>query len=182
MVEEEEEERDSLQIPSSKAPLVLGMGEVRVQRDAVTGAILKVEGEAEEGEGEDNRGSAPWRKGLQDPLNEIERIFDGPTSISNKSKNGRGRGIVPLLEAEARRGVDGGKKRRVRKQTEREREWIARLVGRWGDDVQGMARDRKMNPMQLSVGEVGRRVRVWRGGRGEEEGDGEDRGDGGGEL
>jgi len=35
-------------------------------------------------------------------------------------------------------------------------------VERWGDDWGGMVRDRRLNPMQQSEGDLRRRVGVWR--------------------
>jgi nucleolar protein 16 len=37
--------------------------------------------------------------------------------------------------------------------------YLSRLVGRHGEDVEGMARDRRLNPEQRTVGELGRLVR-----------------------
>ncbi|KAL8749778.1 MAG: hypothetical protein Q9199_007486 [Rusavskia elegans] len=58
-----------------------------------------------------------------------------------------------------------GEKKRPRKQSQREEEWVERLVGKYGDDVGAMARDRKLNPMQQSQGDIAKRVRMWRQGR-----------------
>jgi nucleolar protein 16 len=59
------------------------------------------------------------------------------------------------LEQSAARGGEPKKKRH---QSEREREWLGRLVGRYGDDYEAMARDGKLNPMQQTAGDIKRRV------------------------
>ena len=82
---------------------------------------------------------------------------------------GKGEGIVAELEAAARAG--GGQKR-PRMQSRREEEWIARLVGRWGDDFRGMVRDRRLNPGQQTEGDLRRRVKRWRDGGGRAVADG----------
>ncbi|KAL9132174.1 MAG: hypothetical protein Q9217_000108, partial [Psora testacea] len=71
---------------------------------------------------------------------------------------GGGRGIVPALEAASLFEKNKG----PRKQSQREVEWIEQLVERWGEDVAGMARDRRLNPMQQSEGDLRRRIGVWR--------------------
>jgi nucleolar protein 16 len=66
--------------------------------------------------------------------------------------------IVRELEAQASMVPE----RKVRKQSQREREWIARLVERYGTDTKGMARDRSLNPMQQTEADISRRVKKWR--------------------
>lgn len=66
-------------------------------------------------------------------------------------------GIVPELEESAKYG----KRKRPRKQSQREREWVERLVARHGEDYGAMRRDRKLNPMQQSEGDLRRRIAVW---------------------
>ncbi|KAF8545346.1 ribosome biogenesis protein Nop16 [Trichophaea hybrida] len=64
--------------------------------------------------------------------------------------------VVRQLEAMARNEV-----KKERSQSEREREWIERLVGKYGGDFAGMARDRRLNPFQQTVGDIRRRVGIW---------------------
>ena len=66
-------------------------------------------------------------------------------------------------------------------QSQREREWIERLVGKWGDDWGGMFRDRKLNPHQQTEGDLKRRVEIWKSGirRGQQEQEGEEEREGG---
>ncbi|KAL8768010.1 MAG: hypothetical protein Q9209_005681 [Squamulea sp. 1 TL-2023] len=70
--------------------------------------------------------------------------------------------VVQLL---AKQASITGEKKRPRKQSQREEEWLERLVEKYGDDVGAMVRDRKLNPMQQSQGDIGRRIRMWREGR-----------------
>lgn len=91
---------------------------------------------------------------LRDPLNDIED--EGMDDGEPKEKEGNE--IVKMLEEQA----SMGKEKPKRKQSEREKEWIERLVGRWGEDYKGMARDRKLNPMQQTEADIRRRVEKWR--------------------
>lgn len=95
---------------------------------------------------------------LNDPLNDIEDEDEERNEGMVDASRGNGVGIVPELEEAARQE----KKKRPRRQSEREKEWVERLVKRWGDDWGGMVRDRKLNPMQQSEGDLRRRVEVWR--------------------
>ena len=74
------------------------------------------------------------------------------------SANDGGRVVSQLAELAS---MDGEKKR-PRKQSRREEEWVERLVEKYGDDVGKMVRDRKLNPMQQSHGDVAKRVKIWR--------------------
>jgi nucleolar protein 16 len=64
--------------------------------------------------------------------------------------------VVRQLEALAASGV-----KTERTQSEREREWIERLVAKYGRDYKKMARDRKLNPFQQTEGDIRRRVAKW---------------------
>ncbi|KAG6008036.1 hypothetical protein E4U21_005049 [Claviceps maximensis] len=46
-----------------------------------------------------------------------------------------------------------------RYQSEAEREWLQRLVGRYGDDTAAMARDLKLNPMQQTARDIAKRIK-----------------------
>jgi nucleolar protein 16 len=122
----------------------------RVERDPETGKILRVIHE-----GRDNP--------LNDPLNDVEdgEEFDGlgDDEVGNKEGGEKdGNEIVRLLEEQASMGKATPK----RKQSEREKEWIERLVGRWGESYGRMARDRRLNPMQQTEADIKRRVEKWR--------------------
>ena len=66
--------------------------------------------------------------------------------------------IVQQLEDMAARAPE----KTPRKQSEREREWIERLVGKYGEDCKRMARDMKLNPMQQTEADIRKRVEKWR--------------------
>ncbi|KAL2038208.1 hypothetical protein N7G274_009156 [Stereocaulon virgatum] len=140
-----------LAIPSSKAPKALGTEEVRVVRDPKTGAIVSVQ---------DGRKEKANRNPLGDPLNELSNSEDEDDGEDRDVGNegGRRRGIVPELEEAAKYS----KKKRPRQQSQGEREWIARLVERWGDDWGAMFRDRRLNPRQQTEGDLKRRVGLWK--------------------
>lgn len=141
--------KSALAIPSSRAPKSLGTEEVKVVRDPETGAIVSVQPSAAE--------SRARRNPLNDPLNDLsdddEEGFDGLDGEDVRES----KGIVPDLEASAA----FEKKKRPRLQSERERAWCRGLVDRWGDDWGGMVKDRRLNPMQQSEGELRKRVGLW---------------------
>jgi len=66
--------------------------------------------------------------------------------------------IVRQLEEQASMGAE----KKERKQSEREREWIERLVAKYGEDYQRMARDMRLNPMQQTAADIGKRVGKWK--------------------
>ena len=123
-------------------------------RDPETGAIISVQHEKSEGR----------ENPLDDPLNEISDLDD------DDAVGGSAGGIIPELEEQA----TYSRPKRPRMQSQREREWIERLVGRWGDEWGGMVRDRRLNPQQQSEGDLKRRVGIWKSGKrnGQEEGGG----------
>ncbi|KAG6356779.1 hypothetical protein INS49_014653 [Diaporthe citri] len=105
---------------------------------------------------------------LNDPLNDIESDDEGDaddeeaeeSAEATKSAAGGARAtkVVDLLEAEASRPTEAHK----RHQSQQEREWLARLVARHGDDTAAMARDFKLNPMQQTAANIRKRLRVYK--------------------
>jgi len=134
---------DPLAIPSSTSKR-LEPGSVKVVRDPTSGAITGVVRE---------------NKDRPNPLNDLlYDLSDGEKEyMIGESERINGSGIIPELEKSAQYE----KKRQPRKQSQREQEWIASLIERWGDDWVGMVRDRKLNPMQQSEGDLKRRVKQW---------------------
>ncbi|RPB19490.1 putative nucleolar protein 16, partial [Terfezia boudieri ATCC MYA-4762] len=65
--------------------------------------------------------------------------------------------VVKALIERASRGA-----KVERNQSEREKEWIERLVERYGEDYRKMSWDRKLNPHQQSEGDIRKRVVKWR--------------------
>ncbi|KAI1759960.1 ribosome biogenesis protein Nop16 [Hypoxylon sp. FL1150] len=129
--------------------------EVRVERDE-SGRIVRVL----DGKKRDNP--------LNDPLNDLDsedeeddeemegaEEWDGIEEADDVD----GTGIFPQLEAQANRPVV--KKKTT--QSSREKEWLQRLVDKYGDDTKAMARDRKLNPMQQTEADISRRIRKLKG-------------------
>lgn len=107
---------------------------------------------------------------LNDPLNDLDdpstaaaaaaqhdpthqHTLQGTASLQNAQ--GATDVVRSLLEQSAGSTGEGKKKRH---QSEREREWLAKLIGRHGDDYGAMARDGKLNPMQQTAGDIKKRV------------------------
>ncbi|KAJ5235690.1 uncharacterized protein N7469_004858 [Penicillium citrinum] len=147
---------NSLHISDSAKNVKLDVIETKVERDPETGKILRVirpEDEMVEVGGRKHKASNP----LNDPLNELsddEHAF--VSAASGGSRNGSA--IVQQLEKQADMENQGVKAKKPRHQSKREEEWVLRLVEKYGDDYVAMARDRKLNPMQQSVGDLRRRV------------------------
>ena len=136
---------DSLAIPAARKTGTLLPEEVRVERDPETGNILRVI-RPDEDEAVPNP--------LHDPLNDLE---EQEVTTSKPSVNG----IIADLEREAAEEEQRLAKKRPRQQSQREEEWIMRLVEKHGQDTRAMARDKKLNPMQQAEGDISRRVQKW---------------------
>ncbi|KAL9580591.1 MAG: hypothetical protein Q9212_004402 [Teloschistes hypoglaucus] len=146
-------------------PTTLVPGTVRIERDPDTGAIVRVIGNGDAAKD----GVRRWGgRELVDLLGDEDVVDEGvgqhdlPASQAISSSSSAEGGIVPEL---LRQAEGDWVRKRPRKQSRREEEWVEALVGRYGDDVRGMARDRKLNPMQQSEGDIGRRVKAWKKGR-----------------
>lgn len=131
-------------------PTALALTTARVERDPETGEIIRV-----------IPGKPRKANPLNDPLNSDDD--GGDEEMPDAEEEGpEGNNIIKELEAQALMVPE----KRVRKQSKREKEWIARLVERYGSDYKAMARDRRLNPMQQTEADIARRVRKWRGGNG----------------
>ena len=144
--------RDTLSIAGFQAPK-MKPSEVQVERNPETGRIVRVIRPDMEDE-DDNP--------LNDPLNDaMEFENDGPASISETN-------VVAQLEAQAAAEAEHLETtRRPRKQSQREEEWIGDLIRKHGDNINAMVRDKKLNPMQQTASDIGRRVRKWNANHGE---------------
>ena len=131
-------------MPTTLAPTM-----ARVERDPETGKIVKVIHDKP-------RKTNP----LNDPLNSDDGGDEEMQDAEEEAPEGNN--IIKELEAQA--SIVPEKK--VRKQSKREKEWIARLVERYGSDYKAMARDRRLNPMQQTEADITRRVRKWKDGNG----------------
>ncbi|RMD41789.1 hypothetical protein DV735_g3303, partial [Chaetothyriales sp. CBS 134920] len=140
---------DSLAIPKERETGKVQAQEVQVERDPETGRIIRVlrPDNDNEDQGADNNP-------LNDPLNDIP---DEPQQESSTTA----KGVIAELEAEAAKEAEAVAKRRPRQQSQREEEWLARLIAKYGQDTRAMARDRKLNPMQQTEGDLKRRIRKY---------------------
>ncbi|BDD57762.1 Nucleolar protein 16 [Monascus purpureus] len=155
----DDEHVDSLHINGSARALTKqSLGEVRVERDPDTGKIMRVVRENDdeiEVAGRKHRRANP----LNDPLNDLSDEEDEP-SAPNNAKSGSS--VVRQLELQLAKEEELVKKKKPRHQSQREGEWISRLVERYGEDYRAMAGDRKLNPMQQTEGDLRRRIRKWK--------------------
>ncbi|KAK0376598.1 ribosome biogenesis protein Nop16 [Colletotrichum limetticola] len=125
--------------------------EARVERDA-DGKIIKI-----------HYASANKRPNpLNDPLNALEEGSDDEEEneeewggIDDESRPE----VIRLLEKEA--ALPEIKK--PRHISHQEKEWLERLIAKHGDDYDAMVRDRKLNPMQQTKGDITRRVKRFTG-------------------
>ncbi|KAL8631070.1 hypothetical protein Q9189_003181 [Teloschistes chrysophthalmus] len=142
-------------------PTTLVPGTVRIERDPETGAIVRVVGDGDAAKDGVRR---RWGgRELVDLLgDEAPKAEQHDLSANPEVFSSGAAGIVPEL---LRQAEGDGVKKRPRKQSRREEEWVEALVEKYGDDVGGMARDRKLNPMQQSEGDIGRRFKAWKKGR-----------------
>ncbi|KIV81084.1 hypothetical protein PV11_08534 [Exophiala sideris] len=139
--------RNSLAIAGPRASSKSATQEVQVERDPETGRIIRVI--RPDPDENDNP--------LNDPLNDIMDMDyeEAPTRPQTD--------VVAALEAQAAEEEEWlATKKQPRKQSQREEEWISSLVEKHGDDIKAMVRDRKLNPMQQTEGDISRRVRKWK--------------------
>lgn len=142
------EKDDSLAIAPTNVYASARPQEVQVERDPETGKILRVVRPEEI----DNE-----REPLDDPLHDDSEDEEEDKAIP-KSDN-----IIAQLEAQAALEAEiEAKRKKPRQQSAREEDWIAKLVEAHGDDTTAMFRDRKLNPMQQSEGDIKRRLKKWK--------------------
>ncbi|PYH41644.1 nucleolar protein 16 [Aspergillus saccharolyticus JOP 1030-1] len=156
----EREREDSLHIKSSATAVAQksATGEIRVERDPETGKILRVirSGDEEiEVAGRKHKRNNP----LNDPLNDLSGD-EGEASAQQKKQNNDS-DIVRQLELQADKESLKVAAKKPRHQSKREEEWILRLVEKHGDNYAAMARDRRLNPMQQTAGDLKRRIAKW---------------------
>lgn len=65
--------------------------------------------------------------------------------------------VIKQLEEAAMNGA----RKAPRGQSQREQEWVERLVNKYGDDYAKMARDLKLNLMQQTAADIKKRVVKW---------------------
>ena len=169
----------------------LEFARVRVVRDEVTGAIKEIvkdeaTGEVVEVEEKKKKGSRNRTKKnkekdnpLNDPLNDLsppvsdneeaQQQADGPGSAeamrSLQKIEGRASGVAADVVAQLEAAVKAGEKRRTkvnRPMSQREKAWLIRLVEVHGEDYGAMMRDRTLNEMQQSEGQLRGKVNKMR--------------------
>lgn len=144
----------------------LKLGETRVERDPETGKILRVISGDDEVEiaGRKHKRSNP----LNDPLNDLSDDVDlaGAAAAAGQAQGGKDASdVVKLLEMQAAKEDSAVLAKKPRHTSQREGEWIEKLLQKHGDDYAAMARDRKLNPMQQTVGDIKRRIRKYQAGQ-----------------
>lgn len=120
--------------------------EAKVERDA-DGKIIRV---------------LPGRANpLNDPLNSLDSDSEMEQEEEEEfeewgglREDGTETAVVKELMAEARNPLE----KKPRHQSEREKGWLGQLVEKYGDDYGKMARDRRLNPMQQTSGDLKRRI------------------------
>ena len=143
---------DSFSLLKSQRSHTLVPQEAQVERDPDTGYILYVV----KPQGADNEKVNKQRPNpLQDPLNDIVSTEDG---IEGQVEHG----VVRKLEIQAAEEAEKLERtKRPRQQSKREEEWIQELIQKYGNNIMGMARDRRLNVMQQSEGDIQRRIKRW---------------------
>jgi nucleolar protein 16 len=91
---------------------------------------------------------------LNDPLNDLSDNEDAPAISGSK--------VVQQLERQADMEGQGEKAKKPRHLSTREGEWVSRLIEKHGDNISAMVRDRKLNPMQQTEGDIRRRINKWK--------------------
>ena len=150
------ENKNSLHIRGSAkaAAAKLDLGETRVERDPETGKILRVIHDDE-----DNIQVAGLLRSRNNPLNDpLNDILEGKGESNPLADSV----IVQQLERQADQEGKTVRAKKPRYQSSREGEWAQRLIDKYGDNYTAMTRDRKLNPMQQSEGDLRRRLNKWK--------------------
>ncbi|CAJ0551968.1 Ff.00g059470.m01.CDS01 [Fusarium sp. VM40] len=121
------------------------VSEARVERDA-DGKIIRIIGTSKPNP-------------LNDPLNDLDNDSDaeGPAEEWGgiEDDDADATDVVKSLLEQSRQ-PDLPKKRH---QSSREKEWLDKLVAKYGDNTAAMAKDRTLNPMQQTASDIARRLR-----------------------
>lgn len=153
---------ESLAIASTEQAVV---SEAKVELDA-DGKIVRILSRANRA-GSVSRAGKHGHAPLRDPLNDLETDSEAEAEADEDmggkdddeewggiKEDGTETDVVKSLIAEARAPVV----KKPRHQSEREEEWLTRLVQSHGDDYQAMARDHRLNPMQQTAADIRRRI------------------------
>lgn len=132
---------------SRAIPTAIAPSEAKVERDPDTGKILRV------------IHSKPVKANpLNDPLNSDSEDEFGGFDEDEADHSTKDNAVIRQLEEQAMMEAE----KKPRKQSQREQEWIEKLVAKHGDDYQKMSRDMKLNPMQQTANDISRRIKKWR--------------------
>lgn len=153
----EGEPEDSLYIKSSTEALAkqTATSDIKVERDPETGKILRVIRGAADEEVEIAGRKVKRNNPLNDPLNDLSNHG----IVTQPRQNASGNAIVEQLERQAAQEGVSVRAKKPRHQSQREEEWVTRLIEKHGDNYAAMARDRRLNPMQQTEGDLKRRIR-----------------------
>lgn len=142
--------------------------EVTVERDPETGKITRVvRPEDEEGvveiAGKLRRRGNPLNDPLEDALRApLSADAGAGAGAGDEAGAGAKSDVVKALEEQAARQTESLlQKRKPKQQSTREVEWLERLIAKHGDNVQAMARDMKLNPMQQAPADIRRRLKKY---------------------
>ncbi|KAK4104740.1 hypothetical protein N658DRAFT_187860 [Parathielavia hyrcaniae] len=158
---------DPLAVHSADQGL-LQVREVRVERDA-SGRITRVLRDTNplddplndlDSDADSDADSEAQQQQQQAAEQEKQRRYEEWAGFHGGEEERGGKGgdrpeVLRALEREASRPTE----KTVRHQSDREVEWLQRLVQRHGDDAAAMARDIKLNPMQQTAGDIKRRLK-----------------------
>jgi len=134
---------------SNAIPKTFEPTEARVERDPETGKILRV------------IHSSKRANPLNDPLNsesEDDDMADGEEFKGLGDISQSNNEIIKQLEEQASMGAE----KRERQQSDREKEWVERLVRKHDENFDKMAWDMRLNPMQQTAADIKRRVAKWK--------------------
>lgn len=96
---------------------------------------------------------------LDDPLENLgdDGVGEIPASLSST--------IVKALQSQVLDEEEKLKRKKPRHQSQREQEWLAQLYEKYADDVPAMVRDKRLNRMQQTEGDIRRRLNTWKANR-----------------
>lgn len=127
--------------------------EARVERDPETGRIVRII-RGERAVGRPNPLNDPLARFDEDSEEEGGEEAEEWEGIDEGEENERP-AVIRQLEEEA----NAPREKTVRYQSEREMEWLQKLVEKHGNDTAAMARDLKLNPMQQTGSDIRRRLK-----------------------
>lgn len=152
--EEKRSEQDPLAVAATRPATATGLKTAKVVRGE-DGRILRVI--------HDEKGR---KNPLNDPLAALDEDRDAESasdgSLRTDHDTMKPTGVVPQLEAAAQiERTNILEKKKPRKQSQREQEWIERLIAKYGQDIRSMSRDRKLNLNQQTEADIRRRLEIW---------------------